>query len=341
MVYDLNQFAAQVFAPIVIILGAIGNLLGMIVISQKKLKEMGPQKIFICMFALDCIYFPLIFHPYMAYMFATNVTNMSSVACKLYWYARYSMAFISPMMNVYVSVERFISITFPSKKLFLQKKSSQHIFIAMISVANVLLAVDVALYFDIVYVNISSTNHTTIQIYYCDFVDIYWQDVSGYIDLISRVIVPAGLMIIFSFLIAGSIFRSRDRIARISNTAANHANNATLRKDIRFAVVCVGLNLFYILFSLPVSIVVLMPNYADNQFYIITSFLFFLAYSSNFYLMISFNRLFRRVFFQKFFHFLHKEGHTNTGVMAKRGQATKVPRGHTDAPELNKKKQRH
>jgi len=300
MTYDLNKFAAQVFAPIVIILGAIGNAFGMVVISQKQLKEMGPQKIFICMFALDCIYFTLIFHPYLAYMFNINVTSMSTAACKTYWYSRYSMAFISPMMNVYSSVERFISITFPQKKLFLQKKSVQYIYIALITVANVLLAINVAIFFDIVYVNTVVNGTQTSQIQYCDFANLSWQEISGYIDLVSRVIIPAGLMIIFSFLIIGSIFNSRKRIAaRIVGNQSNQ--HATFKKDVRFAVICVALNIFYIMFSLPVSVVVLLPNYIDNEYYIIFSYLFFVAYSSNFYLMLSFNRLFREVFVLKIF----------------------------------------
>jgi hypothetical protein len=298
MLYEMNKFAAQVFAPIVIFLGAFGNLFGIIVISQKKLKEIGPHNIFICMFTLDCIYFPLIFHPYMAYMFNINVTNMSSIACKTYWYARYSMAFISPMMNVYISVERFISITLPARKLFLQKNIVQNIYIASIVLANMLLAIDVALFFDIVEVNITTINRTSSQIHYCDFINIYSQEVSGYIDLVSRVILPASLMIIFSFLIVGSIFKSRVRMA---NMTSNQINNATLKKDIRFSVVIVGLNIFYILFSLPVSIVVLMPNYIENEYYVLFSYLFFLAYSSNFYLRLSLNKIFRQEFLLKFF----------------------------------------
>lgn len=296
MTFYTNKFASEFFAPSVIILGTIGNLFGIIVISSKKLKPIGPQNILICMFTLDCIYLPLILHPYLAYEFKINITIFSSLTCKLYWYARYSMAFISPMMNVYVSVERFISITFPAKKLFLQKKNIQNIYILAIVLANILLAVGTAFYFDVknLVVQLPGINQTNSSMTYCDFVNIYSQNLSGLIDLISRVIIPNVLMIIFSLLITASILKSRNRMLR----NFNHVNNALFRKDVRFAVTSICLNLFYILFSLPVSIVVLLPNYADNEFYILFSYLFFVDYCANFYIMLTFNKLFRGIFLQ-------------------------------------------
>ena len=110
-----------------------------------------------------------------------------------------------------------------------------------------------------------------------------------------RVIIPAGLMIFFSILLSSSIFMSRHRISRAI------ASQAVLRKDVRFSMVCMTLNLFYIFFSLPVSVVVLLQDYSGNQYYIPFSFLFFVAYCANFYLMVGFNKHFRRVFLDIFF----------------------------------------
>jgi hypothetical protein len=293
--WDLNMISAKVLAPIIIILGSIGNLMGLIVISNKKLNQMGPQKIFICMFTLDCIYLPLVFHPYLAYAFQINLTAMSNVTCKLYWYARYSLAIISPMMNVYISVERFIAITFPARKLFLLKTNIQIAYIFMIILVNFVFAIQVEIGFELQHVNMNGTNRSESVVYYCDFSSLYWQDVAGYIDMTIRVIIPSSLMIVFSFLLSLSIFMSRNRISSAI------ASQAVLRKDVRFSMVCITLNLFYILFSLPVSVVVLLKDYSENQYYIPFSFLFFVAYCANFYLMIGFNKHFRRVFLDIFF----------------------------------------
>ncbi len=295
MTWDLNIISAKILAPIVIILGSVGNFLGLYIISNKKLKQMGPHSIFICMFVLDCIYLPLIFHPYLANAFNIDVTAMSNTACKAYWYARYSIAIISPMMNVYISVERFISITYPVRKFFLQKKNVQVVYILVIIVLNYLFAVPIALGFELQFVKTTGSNQSESIVYYCDFGSLYWQDVIGSIDMVTRVIVPSLLMVVFSIMISASILRSRFK------NAATDANNASLRKDIRFTVVSIGLNLFYIMFSLPVSVVVLLRDFWGNQYYIPFSFLFFVAYCANFYLMIAFNRLFRNTFATQFY----------------------------------------
>ena len=300
MYWDLNLVSAKIFAPIIIVFGFTGNLLGLITISKKAISKMGPHSVFICMFAMDFIYFPLIFHPYLAYAFGINVTAMSNEACKLYWYARYSMAIISPMMNVYISVERWISITFPSKRLILLKRNVQIVYIFVVIVVNLAFATQVAIGFELQHVIIetpienSSEHNTEHIVYYCDFKSLYWQDVAGFIDISIRVIAPVGLMVFFSFLLCVSIYRSRNRISS-SQTA-----NATLRKDVRFSLVCMSLNVFYIVFSLPVSVVVLLQDYSGNQYYIPFSYWFFLDYSAGFYLMFGFNKRFRRVFLEMF-----------------------------------------
>lgn len=300
-----NWFSTKYLAPITIILGLVGNLLGLIVILKKKLNKMGPQKIFICMFIYDLIYFPMIFHPYLAYGFGINITTMSSIACKLYWYARYSIAFVSPMMNAYISADRFISVAFPTKKFFLQKSNIQFIYISIIVSLNPLIAVIIPMYFDLKDLIVESSvglNQTESVSVVCDFVNLFWQYVSGQVDLISRVIIPSFLMITFSVLIIASIFKSRNRIARNFSLSENE----TFRKDVRFSIVCVSLNIFYILFSLPISIVVLLPDYPTNEFYVMFSFLFFGAYCANFYLMFFFNKLFRKVFWETFCCFTGK-----------------------------------
>jgi len=60
------------------------------------------------------------------------------------------------------------------------------------------------------------------------------------------------------------------------------------------------LNIAYCVFSLPVSILLLFPNYWLNPLYVFFSFVFFLAYSANFYLILTANRLFRGGFLSIF-----------------------------------------
>jgi len=224
----------------------------------------------------------------MQYAFKIDVTSFSSLACKSYWYISYAFATISPMLNVYISIERFISIAYPSKREILRKKHIQWAYTIVLTLFNLGLYVPVGLFNDLVI----QSNKTA-----CDFIDIYWTHTCGYIDLINRVIVPSLLMIIFSIMIITTIFKSRSRMAVFSSSSRQ---NRTFQKDVRFSLLSIMMDISYIVFSLPVSILVLFPNYWLSPEYILFSFIFFMAYSANFYLLFSANRLFRGGFYSIF-----------------------------------------
>jgi len=230
-----------------------------------------------------------IFKPLMQYAFKIDVTSFSSLACKSYWYVNYAFATIPPMLNVYISIERFISIAYPSKKEILRKKHIQWVYTIVLTFFNLGLYVPVGIYFDLT----NGDNNQT----YCDFSDVNWLSNIGYIDLTNRVIVPSLLMIIFSIMIITTIFKSRSRMAVSSSSSRQ---NRTFQKDVRFSLLSVMVNISYIVFSLPVSILVLFPNFWLSQLYILFTFVYYMAYSANFYWLFSANSLFRGGFYSIF-----------------------------------------
>jgi hypothetical protein len=132
-------FASSIFAPVLIILGLFGNIFGILISKRKKLIKFGPRTILIYLFIFDFIYFPLIIKPYLQYSFNIDITIISSLTCKVHWYANYAFATISPMLNVYISIERFISINYQSRRFFLRKKQTQNAYILGIVVFNMLI----------------------------------------------------------------------------------------------------------------------------------------------------------------------------------------------------------
>ena len=230
MLFDLVIFSSKYFAPIIGLLGLVGNLFGILVISKKKLTKIGPQIIYIALFKFDLINLLLIFQPYSQFAFNNNVIASSSLACKSYWYINYVLGPISPMLNVYISIERYISISIPKNKYFLLKNQIQFIFIIGLTVFNMLLHVPIGIFLDLVILE----NQTV-----CYFIDVYWNDTFGYIDLINRVIIPFILMIIFSILIIQTIFKTRTRIS-----SSNRAHR-TFQKDVRFSLIIILLKYFH------------------------------------------------------------------------------------------------
>ena len=122
---NLNTISSTYFAPKLIILGTIGNLLGLIVISRKKLATIGQQIIYIALFTFVSINLALIFQPYVQFAFNIDVTSFSLFGCESYWYVNYAMGPISPMLTVYISIERYISMYSLLKRINNSKKNNK------------------------------------------------------------------------------------------------------------------------------------------------------------------------------------------------------------------------
>jgi hypothetical protein len=288
MHYDLAIYSTKYFAPAIIILGLFGNLFGLIVISKKKLKKIGPQITYIALFISDFFNFLLIFQSFTQFEFNFDITLFSNFACKTYWYLNFALGPISPMLNVYISIERYISVAHSSKKHFLLKKQIQFAFIIAVTMYNLILYIPFSIYDSLFKSN--QTNQTV-----CDM-DPYLNYVYNIIDLVNRVIIPFLLMIIFSILIIYTIFSSRRRIS--SNNAQT---NRSFRRDIRFSLIIILLNISFIVLSLPVTLLVFVSDYwLHNFLFNFFNYIYFLSFCTNFYLMFAVNSFFRGGFYSIF-----------------------------------------
>jgi len=52
---NLNHFANYLLVPIILVVGLLGNLMGIIVVSRKKLNKIGPILILIFLFIFDSL----------------------------------------------------------------------------------------------------------------------------------------------------------------------------------------------------------------------------------------------------------------------------------------------
>ena len=226
------------------------------------------------MFISDFFNFVLIFQSFTQFEFNINITSFSNFACKTYWYLNFALGPISPMLNVYISIERYISVAHSSKKHFLLKKQIQYAFIIAVTMYNLILYIPFSIYEYLFESN--QTNQTV-----CDM-DPYLNYIYNIIDLTNRVIIPFLLMIIFSILIIYSIFSSRRRIS--SN---NSQTNRSFRRDIRFSLIIILLNISFIVLSLPVTLLVFVAPHSDSVLYVnifyFFNYIYFLSFCTNFY----------------------------------------------------------
>ena len=215
-----------------------------------------------------------------------NLIIISSVGCKIYQYFNYGLDALSPFCLVYISVEKFISIAYPNKRLILKKKNIQIYYFVSLCVFNIFYHLNVPISYD----TVAISNTTTI----CFFNNDENQLTVTLMDLIDFILIPFILMIIFSTLLIITIFKSR---SKVNNSLKE---NKRLKKDIKFSISLLSMNLLFILLNLPDEIDLFLPF--NNEIYSPLAQLCNLSFAINFYLILFTNSLFRKEFISLFFN---------------------------------------
>jgi len=274
----------------------IGNIFGLIVLYRNKLKGIGPIYIYRSVFIADTIYLPQIIVNYMITQFNYDITIVSSFVCKIYQYINFVPDAISPWLLVYISIEKFITITnIGGHKLLLRSKSTQINYIFGQIIFAFIYYIVQPFCFDLININSdNTTTNDTTPVYICYFKNDQLQRMSALFDTIHRVILPFLLMIVFSALLVATIFRSRRRVANaVSST--NNNDMKRLKRDIKFAISSFSMNLLFIILNLPLSLMNLSIGQSLTDVYL-TVYLFYFSYGCNFYCMLATNSIFRNEF---------------------------------------------
>jgi hypothetical protein len=287
---DFRYFVKYIFPIGILVFGLLGNTLGIIVLCNKDLKNIGPKRTYIYLFLSDSFLLVQIIGTYFELARNLYIGTLSDFSCKLWIYCNYSFATISSYLIVYISVERCISITRPAWKFFLRKNKNQLIWFIIVTIACMLYYLPSGLYYKIV--PLSDDGPFTIN---CFFSDAYAQLFISYMDLIARAILPFILMIICSVTLIYSLFKSRLRV--VENFLAEE--NQTIHRELRLAVSSISLNIIYIITQLPLSITMFQTDFSDF-YYELTYYIFYLSYAINFYIILATNSLFRSRFLSLF-----------------------------------------
>jgi hypothetical protein len=278
---SFEYFSFYIFPIIILVFGLVGNYLGFKTMQRPKMIEIGPRNTYKYLFITDTIYLAFIIVTYLQYSFNIDLTILSNVICKLWWYIVCSFDSQSSMLLVYISIDRYVSIKIPSIRYFMRKRNNQLIFYIF------KLMFDFIYYLPVVYnFTLIRTNETLI----CTFKDQYSQQLIFYMDLANLLIFPSILILIFSILLGIEVIKSRSRI--LDNFLKEE--NEYFFNNLSATISSIVLNIIYLLLVIPFAIYSFLPNYAEINGFIFSYYLFYLTFSINFYILFISNSLFRK-----------------------------------------------
>lgn len=282
-------FVYYILPVLIFFFGLIGNIFGIIISFKQNFKKIGPLIIYRFLFLTDSVYLLFIVTKYLQFGFNISFDDVSSTWCKVNRYFYYSLDAISPMLIVYIALDRFIAIRFSSRRKTLRIKSVQVGFFAIVFFFNAFYYSPIPIFQDLVDHPFNQTN-TSVK-FFCDFVDAKSQFILSWMDFVNLVAVPFLCMITLTILLIYVIFGSRKRV--ISNYS--NSENRTFQRDVKFAVTSIGLNLIYIILQLPLALVNFNTSFNDYTF-LLCVYVFFASYGANFYIVLLTNYLVREEF---------------------------------------------
>ena len=111
--------------------------------------------------------------------FDYDPTIISSITCKTWNSFSYGLDALSPWCLVYISVDRFISIAFPSKRFIFKRKTTQIYFFLLLIGFNFFYNLSIPFYVDIFKSNSKNSSNNN-----CYFIDYEKEIIFSYMDLV-------------------------------------------------------------------------------------------------------------------------------------------------------------
>jgi hypothetical protein len=288
---SLNKTILYYYLTVLIPIGIVTNTISILIFMRPNMNKttMGFYNITIAIsniLALLCY----VFVQNLQVFFNVNFLTLSPAACPLGYLVRRTIRELTPMIEAFVTVDRFCAVFYPRRFKILTNKKKLLAGMFVMYVILVLLSFQNWFF----YLRVSkSSNNTTVAT--CTAIPL----VSISSDLVSnllRVYIPISIMAILNVFIIRKLSETKTKLNKTSNES----------KDRNFTVTVTSMNLFFIFFNLPVCIVYIVNIVYDN--FLVTdrlakarlTFIFNMFYfmATTYYMMffftnLVFNKLFR------------------------------------------------
>ena len=272
-----------IITSLILVLAITGNTLQFIVFSRKKFAKFSSRNFYCVLATQDTFYiiYSLTINELLSY-FGIDYQDISIALCRFTSFIIFAFSPISGWIIAFISIDKFISICYPSKEIIRSGKF-QALILSLIYFYNIVYYIPVPIFAESINQNKSSNLSSENG---CKRTSFFYT-----MDLFNLALIPFALMLTFSILLIIKIFKTRLRL--LSFTLPN--DRKRLMKDVKFSLSSIVLNLSYILLTLPICVADL--NEFSDEINEIIYHLYYLNYLANFYILMATNSIFRKEFF--------------------------------------------
>ncbi|XP_071081116.1 probable G-protein coupled receptor 139 [Haliotis cracherodii] len=240
----------KIISPILLLLGTIGNLLSIVVLTRKAMRKSNMSKYLTCLAVADlAVLYVGLLPEWIIYTFDVHISDVHPVVCKIHLWLLYSSLHTSAWTLVSVTIERTVFVWRPLGYRILCTKR-----VATISVGIV---ISMCLILNSHFLIFLEHTETDPGVYVCDSVataeyDDFLSKVFPWIDLCVWCIVPVVVHLVCNILIIYRLRTHARTMARHDSTPGADGSRQSLVSSM--TTMLLSLNLVYLLCTLPVSI---------------------------------------------------------------------------------------
>lgn len=252
--------------------GLTGNVLTFCVYARKRLRKFSFSLYMKVLCLTDSILLAHNFRYWFAFIVQADLTTTSTLLCTLADYHPYFTAIISLWLLTCISADRLVTIMFPNKLKFIKNKYFQVGLILFVTLYSLGIFIEMPLNYKLNLIplgpstinNYSNLTNVTTKFMKLCLLDLAVTRRISWINIANLVIVNVVLNNVINTLMIVYLYRSRKNVS--SHAGSHHHHPNTERRDRKFAINSIGLNLTSTCCKLPFSVALLVTNLASMSY---------------------------------------------------------------------------
>jgi len=258
--YKAGVLIWKVVPPILILLGTLGNILSIFVLTRKSIRA-STTALYLTVLAFSdlVVLYSGLLRQWILFLFGEDVRQVSEGGCKLHMWLVYSSLDFSAWILIAVTLERVISAWLPHNAKTICTKKSAIAF--LIGIAVFIFVLNGHILFGMIYETVVKDDGTTkvvkcteINVQYYNFFNKVWP----WIDLCAFCVIPFAVIVVGNALILFKVLKSqrKTKAAVVPAVAGGRARGAggTQGKQSSMTAMLFTLNVVFLVSTSPVSI---------------------------------------------------------------------------------------
>ncbi|VDI76986.1 Hypothetical predicted protein [Mytilus galloprovincialis] len=253
----------KIVAPIMIIFGNFGNILCVIVLNGKSIRQYTISVFLTAMAISDTVALNTgLLRNWILYTFDKDIRLSSDILCRFHTWLLYFALSFSAWMLVAVTIVRAGLVCFPNKMKFLCTK--QKALATIIIIAVVLSCSKLPILFGVG--DIIEYDNGTMAIQHCVYLSkkykLIFNNIGSWLDLVSFCVIPSVLLIVGNTIIIYTVIKSRQKVGATQQSTNDYRQRkpGSKSKISSMTTMLVGLNAVFLVSSIPISVYVIGYN---------------------------------------------------------------------------------